>query len=156
MFLLVSNLILCEYLTALSLHEIHITWLCYSSYLFCPSSAISLIYRRLYYWSQSPPPPKLCCHLGDFSDCRMAHLTWTVHGPSLGWPFNLLLHPWPLPLQWLTESPQLCWPNPHELMAHIFKWTPLFSGFPITSHSSCLPFLHVPTVSTSSHSPQKS
>lgn len=50
--------------------------------LFSTLPVISLIYWRLYCWSQSFSPSKFCHYLGDFSDYRKAHLMSWVHGPS--------------------------------------------------------------------------
>lgn len=92
--------------------------------------------------------PKGCHNLGNFRDCRMAHLTWWFHAPSLDRLLSLL-HFWPASC--LMGSPQLCWP-----------WSPapsLYGDSVILWLPYCLPLVHafsVSTVNTSSHSPWRS
>ena len=92
--------------------------------------------------------PKGCHNLGNFRDCRMAHLTWWFHAPSLDRLLSLL-HLWPASC--LMGSPQLCWPwspAPSLYRDSIILWLPY-----------CLPLVHafsVSTVHTSSHSPWRS
>lgn len=92
--------------------------------------------------------PKGCHNLGNFRDCRTAHLTWWFHAPSLDRLLSLL-HLWPASC--LMGSPQLCWPwspAPFLYGDSIILWLPY-----------CLSLVHafsVSTVNTSSHSPWRS
>ena len=76
----------------------------------------------------------------------MAHWTWQFYRPFLDRPLHHLLHSWAPPTVMADKNTHLCWFCPHELMLHFFKWTPLFSGSPITPHSSYSCFLHISLV----------